>query len=299
MSRLKDFLVISRAPLLVGSVANPLVGSALAAGSLSSFLSFPVLVYFILYYLLIIFACNINCLFDMEVDGRHKRYMSEAAKSFGLRNLKIILLIEFMLIAYLLYWLFSGGYCLTAGLSIIGFLFGLSYSAEPLRVKKRGFWSPFPVLIGLYTLPILAGWFLFRQSVPVYFITFVIGYALINEGITLVNTVEDHPEDQKEGIKTWSHLFGMRNTLRIATLFCIAGLGTVTSLALNFMSMSFISLGLLLLSAFTIFLVIKQVDKVRKAEDLEKSAKIHAKKMPKWFVITRFPLLFLVISLLF
>jgi 4-hydroxybenzoate polyprenyltransferase len=299
MPKLKDFLVISRAPLLVGSVANPLVGSALGAGSFAIFLSMPVLIYFVLYYLLIIFACNINCLFDVKVDGKYKRYMSEATKSFGLGNLKIVLFVEFLVIIYLFYWLFSNGYYLTAVISIIGFLFGLSYSAEPVRIKKRGFWSPFPVLIGLYTLPVLGGWFLFQNSLPLYFAVFVIGYAMINEGITLVNTVEDHSEDEKEGIKTWSHIFGMNNTLRIAAVFCVVGLGTVISLFINFTGMSLISTGLLFLSTLTILVVIKQVNHVRKAEDLEKSAKIHAKKMPKWFVMVRFPLLFLVLSIIF
>lgn len=299
MSKLKDFLVISRAPLLVGSIANPLVGSALGAGSLASFLSMPVLVYFVLYYLLIVFACNINCLFDVKVDGKYKRYMSEATRSFGLGNLKAVLVLEFLAILYLFYWLFSGGFYLTAALSVIGFLFGFSYSAEPLRLKKRGLWSPFPVLIGLYTLPVLAGWFLFQNSIPLYFAVFVAGYALINEGITLVNTVEDHSEDRKEGIRTWSHLLGMGNTLRIAAVFSVLGLGTVVSLSVNFMEMSFVSIGLLILSTLTILVVARQVNKVRRAGDLERSAKTHAKRMPKWFVMVRFPLLFLVVSLMF
>jgi len=299
MSKFKDFLTISRAPLLVGSFANPLIGPALGAGSIALFLSSPVLVYFMLYYLLIIFACNINCLFDVEVDGKYKRYMSDAAKSFGLRNLKIVLVAEFLIIIYLLYWLLAGSYLITVAISVIGFLCGLSYSAEPIRIKKRGLWSPLPVLIGLYTLPVLGGWFLFQNSLPFYFVIFVLGYAFINEGITFVNTVEDHSEDEKEGIKTWSHLLGMKNTLRIAAVFSVVGLGTVVSLFFNFLNMSFVSVGLLFISAVTILVVIKQVNHVRKAGDLEKSAKTHAKKMPKWFVMVRFPLLFLVLSLLF
>jgi 4-hydroxybenzoate polyprenyltransferase len=276
-----------------------LIGSILGAGSLALFVSTQVLVYFVLYYTLIIFACNINCFFDLKVDGKYKRYMSEATKSFGLRNLKIVMVVEFLVILYLTYWLVSNGYYLTSVLSIIGFLCGLSYSAEPIRIKKRGFWSPFPVLIGLYTLPILGGWFLFQTSLPFYFIIFVTGYALINEGVTLVNTVEDHLEDEKEGIKTWSHLFGKKNTLRIAAVFSVLGLGTVISLFANFTGMSLISMSLLFLSTLTILVVIKQVNDVGKVRDLERSAKIHAKKMPKWFVMTRFPLLFLTLSLMF
>ena len=299
MSKLRDFIVISRGPLLIGSLANPLLGTALAAGNIRTFLSMPVFVYFALYYLLIIFACNINCLFDVEVDGKHKTYLSEATKSFGIRNLKVVLFLETLFIAYLLYWLFSNGYYITGLISIAGFLCGLLYSAEPVRIKKRGFWSPFPVVIGLYTLPLLGGWFLFQNTLPVYFMVFVASYALINEGITLVNTVEDHSEDKKEGIRTWSHVFGQQNTLRIAGLFTVFGLGTVISLLVNFVNMPPVSLFLLVLSAVSIPFVIKQVNMVRKAENLEKSAKFHAKRMPKWFVMTRFPLLFLAISLLF
>jgi 4-hydroxybenzoate polyprenyltransferase len=297
MSKVRDFLIISRAPLLIGSLANPLIGTALGAGTIAAFLSAPVLAYFALYYVLIIFACNINCLFDIEVDSRHKSFMSRAAQSFGTRNLKLLLGFELLAILWLVSWLFSEGYLLTAIISLLGFVFGLIYSAEPPRIKKRGFWSPFPVLIGLYTLPLLGGWFLFQNTLPPYFLLFVAGYALINEGITLVNTVEDHSEDEQEGISTWSHIFGMRNTLALAFIFSALGFGTVISL-FSLPSISLITAGLLALSTLAIFIVVRQVAAAGRADDLEKSAKLHARKMPKWFVMVRYPLLITAISML-
>lgn len=298
MSKIKDFCVVSRLPLLIGSLASPLIGTALGAGSLAVFLSIPVLAYFILYYLIIIFACNVNCLFDINVDEKYKKFMSNAVKSLGIRNVKAAIAIELVGISSLVFWLFSQGFYTTAIISIFGVLFALIYSAEPVRIKKRGFWSPFPVLIGLYTLPILGGWFIFQSILPVYMIVFVIGYALINEGITLVNTVEDNSEDQKEGIRTWSHVFGMRKTLISASIFTFAGYATVISLLMLNPLPSIASSVLLIISVLSIFIVFKHVTMVLRADDLEKSAKKHARKMPKWFVTVRFPLLFTVLSLL-
>ena len=58
---LKDFLIISRAKIQLVSFASATLGITFAAESLQDFLSWDVLAFIILFYVLITFACNINC----------------------------------------------------------------------------------------------------------------------------------------------------------------------------------------------------------------------------------------------
>lgn len=301
LSGIKDFLVISRAKIQIGTPPHPLLGLILGSTSLTALFSTPSLLYIILYFLLITFACNVNCLFDVNIDEKYKSYMSDSLKSLGKMKVKMIIFVESVLIISLIMILMKMGYVLTSILALSGFLMGYVYSANPVRIKKRGFLSPFPVLIGLYTLPVLGGWFIHNSSLSIYIVVFTIGYALLNEGITLVNTCEDYSEDKSEGIKTWAHIFELRNTMKIALIFTlIGGLTAVIGVILKpvFLSWStynmYSSLLFIVAGIFNSLIIIKtgfSIYVAEKKEDIEKSCKDAAKNMPKWFVSTRYPLL--------
>ena len=291
-----NFLTISRANLQLASLPHATLGIVLGVSSLSSLPSWSVATYVLLVFTLITFACNLNCLCDIEVDGRHKKYMSNAAKSIGVRNIKIILVLELILIFYLMYTIRE--HIITIFLSLLGLFFAITYSANPFRIKARGILSPFPVLIGLYTLTVLGGWFLVNDSFPLHLTLFSIGYALMNEGITLVNTCEDYSEDQEEGIKTWAHIFGLKKTLMLAFIFTFLGLSCIISIFIKTMIPTFLTLILVVISTFSILKTTKQIYGISKASNLEKSAKKHAPKMGKWFMMTRYPLLLVSLSLL-
>jgi len=291
-----NFLKISRANIQIASLPTAVLGILLGITSLEMLLSQYVLAYIVLFFTILTFSCNLNCLCDLKVDGKYKTYLSNAVKSMGIKNVKIILVLELLLISFLIAYLFQGGYFITALLSILGLFFGISYSMEPLRIKKRGILSPIPVLVGLYTLPILAGWFLFNYSLPIHFLIFVVGYALMNEGFTLVNTCEDYSEDREAGIKTWAHVFGLKKTLLLAFLFSASGfLCLVPFLFVESLSI-FTGLMLVILS-FSILHASKEVFLVSKGKDLEKSAKKYGPRMRTWFIMTRYPLLFTTLSL--
>ncbi len=300
-SKLKDFLVISRAKIQLGTPPHPLLGLILGATSIAALFSLPVFLYLSLYFLLITFACNINCLFDVNIDEKYKSHMSESVKSIGKTNVKSILVIESALILVTISLLLSMGYLLTSLLGLSGFMMGYIYSARPIRVKKRGIFSPFPVLVGLYTLPVLGGWFIFNGSLSLYIVIFTIGYAFLNEGITLVNTCEDYREDRSENIKTWAHIFELRTTMKIAMLCTLlGGLTAVMGVMLKpillgwssyniyssviFISMGIINSAVILKTGFSIYTA-------KEKKDIETACKEAAKNMPKWFVSTRYPLL--------
>ena len=305
---IKSFLVISRAKIQLGTPPHPLLGLILGAASLSQFLSSITLVYIALYFLLITFACNINCLFDVRIDEKYKEHMSNAVKTLGKTRVKAIIILEAVAISGLIAFLFLNGYIITALLSLSGLIFGYIYSAEPIRIKGRGILSPFPVLIGLYTLPILGGWFIFQNSLNLYIVVFCIGYALLNEGITLVNTCEDYKEDMEEGIRTWAHVLDMRNTMRIAFLFTtFGGLTAIIGVLLKpiqlgwttyttYSSIVFIALGII--NTIVILRIGGDIYKAGSKEDLQLSCKKAAKNMPKWFITSRYPLLLMTVVLL-
>lgn len=306
--RIKAFLTISRAKIQLGTPPHPLLWLILGSATLAEFASVHSALYLALYFLLITFACNVNSLSDVDIDERYKRYMSRGVKTLGKGNVKILITLEAILALGLIYFFISRGFFLTSILALSGLIFGYIYSAEPLRVKKRGFFSPFPVLIGLYSLPVLGGWFIFQNSLNPFIILFTIGYALLNEGITLVNTCEDYREDLAEGVRTWAHVFSIEGTLRFAFLFTLlGGLTAVVAVALKpfylgwstytlYSSVIFISMGVL----DTLFILRASTDiyGALGKDDLQKACKKSAKKMPQWFISTRYPLVLMGLGLL-
>lgn len=301
---ISNFLFLSRAKLQLASLPHATLGIFLGATSFSAILNISILIYVLLLFVMITFACNLNCLYDFSVDRKYKKYMSNAVEAIGITNIRIIVILEFILISYLLFNLWSFGHELTVIISLLGLIFAVSYSLEPLRIKKRGFFSPFPVFIGLYTLPTLGGWFLLNTTLPLYFLAFVIGYALVNEGITLVNTCEDYSEDKAEGIRTWAHIFGLKNTLIIAFVFTFLGglsiAGSLLSILLQTSSSLWaISSVFVAISFIIIFKTAFEIHNTSKAKNLENASKENARKMPKWFMTTRYPLFFAALFLLF
>ncbi|MFW6141786.1 MAG: UbiA family prenyltransferase [Candidatus Saliniplasma sp.] len=303
--KLKAFLTISRAKIQLGTPPHPLLGLLLGAATVGQFLSRITGLYIILYFLLITFACNINCLYDVHIDNKYKQYMSQGVETLGKRTVKGLLIVEGILILSIISYFFYRGYSVTALLALSGLLAGYVYSAEPLRVKKRGLLSPVPVFLGLYTLPVLGGWFVFRSSLSLFIIIFTVGYALLNEGITLVNTCEDYKEDKEEGIKTWAHIIELKNTMRIALIFTtLGGFIAVIGVLLKPFIMGwtpyniygsglFIALGIV--NTLVILKTAGDIYGALQTKDLESSCKRAAKNMPKWFISTRYPLLVMVL----
>ena len=209
-----NFLVISRANIQIASLPTALIGCVLAAEELSDALGrrrFPLCR--ALFFVVLTFACNLNCLADADLDAVHKTRMSEAVRSMGEGRIKTILAIEAF-----------AAVLLAAGLAVLRkdavFILGAAtlglafvYSAPPLRIKGRGWLSPLPVVFGLYALPPLGGWYLVRGRLARLIVVFALGYALLMEGLTIVNTCEDHPEDEAAGVRTLAHALGIRRTL--------------------------------------------------------------------------------------
>jgi 4-hydroxybenzoate polyprenyltransferase len=303
--RLRDLLTVSRAEIQIASLPTPLIGAALAAGTSSDLLEIGVLLYVLLFFVILTFACNLNCLADRDVDALFKKRMSDAVAAIGTERMRRILAVEAVLAAGL-----------TAALALIRrdplILLGLAalvlaagYSTPPLRLKKRGWLSPWPVALGLYALPPIGGWYIVRGNLGFPVLAFALGYALLMEGITIVNTCEDYAEDASLGIKTLAHALGIRRTLTVGAW--LAGAGGIVALA--GIAAVFAPPGqrppvrLAVAAALMVYYfgnvvsVFRTLRGLSRSADIEGETKLRAKSMAGWFLKTRYPLLLLVLIL--
>lgn len=303
ISGFKNFLIISRANIQITSLPTAALGVVLAAKSWGDILSIPVLIYILLFFLTLTYSCNINCITDVEVDHKFKHHMSEAIRAIQPRTLKRIIFVEITLILVL-----TGQLCIikqdiTYSVALFGFLCGYAYSAPPLRIKKHGVFSPLPVIIGLYFFPIVFGWFVIAESVSVFILLFALGYALIMQGITLLNTCEDYSEDKTSDIKTLAHVLGINNALKLGSAIVL--LGGILDMALfiwhkkDYLPASsgvqlLIVVGLIFLFVI-LFLISRTLYSLSVSDQVEQLCKAHSGKMRWWFIFTRYPLLLLAI----
>ncbi|MBD3227722.1 MAG: hypothetical protein GF329_06000 [Candidatus Lokiarchaeota archaeon] len=304
MSKIKDFITISRLKILIATPALPLLGVFLAADSFSD-LNIYLIPFMILYFISIIYACNVNCYYDRDLDIKYKVHLANAVDSLGKMTIRIILIIETVAIVFLSIYLMLIGFVVVGIISIIGWVVSTSYSALPVRIKKRGYLSAIPIIIGLFAFPFINGWLMVSNTFNIFGIIVLVGYILMNEGLNLVNTAEDYEEDRSEGIRTWAHVFGLKNTFRMAFIFTfIGGACCIIGLFMKFFLIPVYLYNIAFSSAFIIisgtFILKSTIDiyKISKEGDLKKAAKENASKLPFWFASTRYPMLIAAICML-
>lgn len=292
-------MIVSRANIQVASLPTAVLGIALAAHYWRDFYRLDVFLFIVLFFLILTFSCHVNCLHDQDVDAKYKQYMSKAVKQIGVSRLKKWIVGEtifsFALVVALAVIKQKAIYLFAFGALLCGYL----YSAQPFRVKKRGILSPLPVLLGLYFLPPVAGWYLIRGQLSGFIFIFALGYSLLMEGITFINTCEDFAEDQNSGIRTLAHVAGIRTTLKIGTASIITGsILDILSLACckyNELSRTpLIIILTMLLGLFFISQTFRIAGKfvlISQSIDPEYLTKQYALAMPFWFFKTRYSLL--------
>jgi len=303
---LKNFLIISRANIQIASLPTAALGVALAAKSWSDILNLPVLLYIILFFVILTYSCNINCLNDLEVDEKHKNYLSHAVKSIGIPKLKFLMAAELLIAGIIIISLCILKEEIIYLLAFLGIVCGYVYSAPPLRIKKRGILSPLPVAFGLYLLPIIAGWFIVTNQLSAFIILFGIGYALIMQGIVFINTCEDYKEDRISGIRTLAHVLGIRKTLLLGSIFVL--IGGITDLVLilifkinlyDIKAISLISSLILIIFFFgSIINISRRLYDISISRNPAALSKREAFKMRQWFLTTRYPLFFISVLLI-
>jgi 4-hydroxybenzoate polyprenyltransferase len=300
-------LIISRANIQIASLPTAALGMILAARAWHDLCRLTVFLYVFIFFVILTFSCHLNCLSDLDVDKKYKTDLSGAVQAIGIPRLKIMLGLEagVALAAIIVLWLLKGEAIYL--LAVFGLAIGYAYSAPPLRIKKRGVLSPLPVMFGLYLLPILAGYYLMIERLSLFIFLFGIGYAMVMEGITVINTCEDYYEDETAGIRTLAHVAGIRNALFAGAALVFGGgaigLGSffiwkiVRRNLEPITTVTVLILSLLYLASFVH--ISRRLYLVSKSVDPAMTSKIYAKKMPLWFLMTRYLLLLMASALLF
>ena len=306
MKFIKNFLIVSRGNIQIASLPTATLGILLAAKNWKDIFNLPVLLYILLFFIVLTYSCNINCLSDLGVDEKYKKYLSDAVKSLGISKLRILMTIELLAASTIIIFLCLLKKEIIYLLAILSIICGHIYSAPPLRIKKRGILSPLPVMFGLYFLPIIAGGFIITNKLSAFIILFGLGYALIMQGIIFINTCEDYEEDKISGIRTLAHVYGIKKVLFLGSIFVSVG-GFIDLIlicykiklnSIKIMPFMFI----LILGIFFLISVVnisKNLYFMSLSKDPSKLCKKNAGKMPKWFLKTRYPLFFISLLLIF
>ena len=296
---------MSRANIQIASLPTAALGVLLAAKNQAEIIDPSFFLYIFLFLTVLTYSCHVKFINDLEVDEKYKKNLSDAVKSLSIPTLKKIISIELLIAGIIIISLCFFKKNIIYLLAFLGVISGYIYSAPPLRVKKRGILSPLPVMFGLYFLPIIAGWFIVNGRLSVYIIIFGLGYALIMQGITFINTCEDFEEDKTSDIRTLAHVMGIKKILYLGSVFVFVG---------GFMDVGLISykikpatigiipfITVLVLSAFfigTILRIAKNLYFLGKSNNALVLCKKYAVKMPMWFLTTRYPLFFICLLLI-
>ena len=294
MQSLRDFLTVSRAKIQAVSLASALLGPSMAASAISDLLRTDVLLFIALFYITVTFSCNINCRYDMGVDRLYKKELYFATKRLG-KRLDMIMAVEVILGVTISLLLIVRGKWIAGGLGLLGIFLAYAYSTPPMRMKKRGALSPIPVMVGVYVLPIIAGYSVLSTHFPLMFWLFLTGYFFLNLGINMVNMAEDTDVDEKMGIETLAVRIGAKRTLKIAAVSQALGILAPVSLLIFLNDNCLLVIAFFLLALFKSIQVFYEIFMLSKEDDAVSAAKKGGKRLPSWFVTTRYPLLFMAI----
>ena len=226
---LRDAVRIRRPEFMVAEVPILLI-PALLSGAPFRFATWAPL--FVLFFLLFHVGDMVNCLADRDLDLVYKPRLAEAVRGLGPRH--VALQIAFSCVAALgiaVELLLRSGRWEPLALTGSGLLLGLQYSLRPLYLKGRGLWQ-IPTLWALiFVGPMMLVWTYLGRELSVLPLALFGLYGLMQQGIVLLNTAEDIPEDRALGIRTSALALGLTPALSTAiAMSAVGGLGTAALL---------------------------------------------------------------------
>jgi alpha-ketoglutarate-dependent taurine dioxygenase/4-hydroxybenzoate polyprenyltransferase len=178
-----------------------------------------------LFFLLFHFGDMVNCLADRDLDAVYKTHLSEAVYGLGVRWVAL----QIAATAALALGLAAHLAIATArpdvvGLVAFGLLLGAQYSLGPVRAKGRGLWQVLTLWAVVFVGPmLLVARATGSGALPWSVLGLIAAYGVMQEGIILINTAEDLPEDEEEGIRTAAVALGLRRCLGLSLAMIAAG----------------------------------------------------------------------------
>lgn len=159
---------------------------------------------------------HVNCLADYELDQTFKRCLPRAIDQLGRRAVTMLVVVESVsALAISVVFCRRTGTLLPLELFLVGWVITLAYSVEPVRLKRRGFWSPIALVAVLYGLPISLGYTVLSDSTSWRAVGFLIAVGFQMFAVITVNSLEDIPEDRAAGVETPFVRHGLRAVANI------------------------------------------------------------------------------------
>ncbi len=302
---LRDSLRIRRPEFMVAEIPILLIAALTAtSGSWSPLATGRFALLTLLFFLLFHFGDMVNCYADRDLDALYKTPLSEAVYGLGVRHVRwqmIVTVALALLIAATMAWV-TGRWAILA-LVVMGLGLGSQYSLRPLWLKGRGLLQIATLWAVIFVGPMLLVAFTLAPHPPATLLQLapwlvLFGcYGAMQQGIIMINTAEDLPEDRDMGIRTSAIVLGFQWTVRTAMALVVVGGGSVAwALWRSGARESLIPLGLAWTWVATELIWLGW--RVRTAED-EKDAierlRPRARRMPLWITATAWATLLTVI----
>lgn len=168
-----------------------------------------------------------NCLADRKLDSVYKTHLSEAVFGLGTRNVAVQIgasSAAALAIAAERSWRMDRWE--PVALVAFGLALGLQYSLAPLWLKGRGLWQIATLWALIFVGPMALVWVSCGRQLTPPIVGLFAAYGLMQQGIVLVNTAEDIPEDRASNIRTSALALGLVRSLDVAgSMILIGGVG--------------------------------------------------------------------------
>lgn len=166
----------------------------------------------------------VNCLTDRDLDAIYKPHLTEAVQGIGVRGVLMQAVgsaAAALALAAHLSWR-EGRWSILA-MTAAAVVAAPAYSAEPLRLKRRGLGQLAFYWLGLFAGPMIlsALFFVDRPSAEVWAVA--LSYGLLQTGVILINTAEDFPEDRQMGVRTAIVALGLERGMSAALGLSLLG----------------------------------------------------------------------------
>ncbi|MFO0680887.1 MAG: TauD/TfdA family dioxygenase [Sandaracinus sp.] len=226
----RDSLRIRRLEFMVAEIPILLIPTLLVAPGALATTRFALVA--AMFFLLFHFGDMINCLSDRERDAVYKTALSEAVFGLGVHRVRWQLgLTALAAIVLAVVLAQHTGRAEIVGLVLFGLFLGAQYSTGPLWLKSRGLLQIVTLWALIFVGPMTLVAVSLGGALDPMFLALAAAYGAMQEGIVLVNTAEDLPEDAEHGVWTSARALGLRGSVAAATW--LVGLGGAVVLGIT------------------------------------------------------------------
>jgi 4-hydroxybenzoate polyprenyltransferase len=228
----RDSITIRRPEFILPELPIVLIPALLMATSLSALVTWQFVTALILIYLCFNFVDLINCLADRDLDATYKTRLSSAVYRLGVNNVRWQMTVTCGVAVVLAIVLaVDTGHWDLIPLVVVELVWSAQYSVGPMHFKSRGLWQVLTVWGIIFALPMAIVARAFPDELSWQLLLLFAGFGAMQEGIILINTAEDMPEDEEAGLRTSALVMGLSRTVAVAaTMVAIGGAVCVVSL---------------------------------------------------------------------